>query len=409
MSPPISRKLGDRCRSCGFCELYIACQRETKCSGCGACVAACPHSAKTLEEIIEDRKTVKVKINGESCEVFERITILGALELLGLEIGRLPGEGDISAPCRTGGCWECAVLANGELRPGCITPVEGNMEIETGWRETKLEPLRLVSGFQGHTVGGVGTPYWLKPRLIYRYIETACFAHGCILRCPTCQNWEITYSSTEQPLTPAQAAKLMTGARREFGVNRMAISGGEPTLNRKWLLEYFRELRELNSDDKARLHLDTNAVVLSHDYVDELVDAGMTDVGVDVKGLELATFMRITGIIDEALARKLHANEWEAVEYLLDEYRQEVFIGIGIPYNTKLISLEETGRLGERIAGLEPEVQVCALDYRPEFRCRHIRKPRHEEMVEVKRTLEGAGLRSVICQTERGHLGPEHA
>ena len=48
-------------------------------------------------------------------------------------------------------------------------------------------PLRIISGFGAHTIGGVGTPYWLK-----RYnqpIEVACFTHGCNLRCSQCQNY----------------------------------------------------------------------------------------------------------------------------------------------------------------------------------------------------------------------------
>lgn len=57
--------------------------------------------------------------------------------------------------------------------------------------------------------GGVGTPYWLKPRSIsYGFIEVACFAHGCILRCPTCQNWAIAYSAAEDPLSPVEAARI---------------------------------------------------------------------------------------------------------------------------------------------------------------------------------------------------------
>jgi hypothetical protein len=33
-------------------------------------------------------------------------------------------------------------------------------------------PQRLVSGFEGHPVGGVGTPHWLKPEGYgFRYIE----------------------------------------------------------------------------------------------------------------------------------------------------------------------------------------------------------------------------------------------
>ncbi len=54
-----------------------------------------------------------------------------------------------------------------ELKPSCVTPVEEGMEIITDREEIeKSEPKRIVSSFQGHAVGGVGTPYWLKPRSI---------------------------------------------------------------------------------------------------------------------------------------------------------------------------------------------------------------------------------------------------
>jgi pyruvate formate lyase activating enzyme len=404
----VPRRLKQLCRGCGFCDLKIACPGEANCTSCGACVVACPYSARVLEEIEEGEGTVQIKVNGRTHAVPKRLTVLKALEFLGYRVSRLPDKGDIFAPCRTGGCWACAVIVNGELKPSCITPVRGGMSISTERASIeRLEPLRLVSGFQGHTVGGVGTPHWLKPKGFWgEYVEAACFAHGCILRCPTCQNWEITYSSVEAPMTPMHAAELMTQVRRRYGVDRMAISGGEPTLNRRWLLEYLRELRRLNQDEKARLHVDTNAVLLTPEYIDDLVEAGMTDIGADVKSLEPKTFTRITGIEDKDLARELLRTEWDAIRYLLDNYMSKVFIGIGIPYNPKLISLNEVSRMGERIAGWEPDVQVCVLDYRPEFRRWDIQKPGYREMLEVKWVLEDRGLNCVIVQTERGHVGP---
>ena len=411
------------CVGCDFCKLFIKCgfletltEREKReyCVGCGACVAACPYEARQLIELSEDElrgvREVTVRIDGEKYSVPERITVLRALEVAGYKISKFPEWGDertIFAPCGTGGCFSCAVIIDGKLQPSCITPVRDGMEITAERSEIEKElPLRIVSSFQGHAAGGVGTPYQIKPKSFLRAIEVACFAHGCVLRCPTCQNWTVVYSSVDEPLTPSQAAKLLTYERRRYRVDRLAISGGESTLNRRWLVSFLKELKKLNKDGKARLHVDTNAVILTEDYIDELCEAGMTDIGPDVKGLSLETFMRITGIEDEELAKRLKDTEWRAVKYLLDEYFDKIFVGVGIPYNPALISLEEVYKMGERLASWEPSVQVCVLDYRPEFRRRDIRKPNYEEMLKVKRILEESGLECVICQTEFGFVGP---
>jgi len=411
------------CMGCDFCRLFVKCEfleilterrgREF-CVGCGACVAACPYEARRLVELSADElknvREVTVKIDGEEYSVPERITVLKALEMAGYRISSFPAWGDektIFAPCGTGGCFSCAVIIDGELKQSCITPVQEGMEIVAERSEIERQlPLRIVSSFQGHAAGGVGTPYHLKPKTFLKAIEVACFAHGCILRCPTCQNWTAVYSSVDEPLTPLQAAKLLTYERRRYRVDRLTISGGESTLNRRWLVSFLKALKKLNKDEKARLHVDTNAVILTEDYIDELYEAGMTDVGPDVKGLRLDTFMKITGMKDKEIARKLKETGWRAVKYLLDEYFDKIFVGVGIPYNPAIISLEEIYRMGEKLAGWEPSVQVCVLDYRPEFRRRDIKKPNYEEMLKVKGILEESGLKCVICQTEFGFVGP---
>jgi len=273
---------------------------------------------------------------------------------------------------------------------------------------TKQIPVRIVSGFQGHSVGGVGTPYNVKSKGSKgAFIEVAGFTHGCILRCPTCQNWQITYSSRGEPFSPEKTAKILTHTRRALGVDRIALSGGESTLNRPWLTQLVSELRKLNSDPAVRIHVDTNAVVLTPDYIDELVTLGMTDIGPDIKGLELATFSQITGINEPIFAKKLHETEWCAIKHLLDHYVGQIFIGIGITYNTAFITLEEIQRIGDKIVRWEPSVQICVLDYRAEFRCSDLVRPSYKEMLEVKRVLKDTGLTTVICQTVRGHLGPD--
>ncbi len=232
---------------------------------------------------------------------------------------KYPEKGSLFAPCEIGGCWSCAVEVNGELKPACVTPIKEGLRIRTKLPGDYI-PKRFVCGFNGHLVGGVGTPWWLKSG--HGYIEVACFASGCNFRCPQCQNWEIAFKGKGNALTPKEAAELMTAARKKFRVDRMAISGGESTLNRKWLVDYVKELKRLNPDQRARIHVDTNASILTEDYIDELVEAGMTDVG-------------------------------------------------------------------------------------PEFKRHDLVKPNYDEMVKIHKILRGKGLKTVMCQTEHGHIGPE--
>jgi len=268
-------------------------------------------------------------------------------------------------------------------------------------------PLRRVSGYQPHAVGGVGTPWWMKKKTGYHYVEVACFAHGCNLRCPQCQNYAVTYGNVTPLSTPLEAATVLTAQRKRYNLNRMAISGGEPTLNRPWLAQFFRELHRLNSDVSARLHLDTNATILTPDYVDELIEAGVTDIGPDIKGLKTETFMKTTGIFDKRLAECYLQNQWKITRYILDNYHPEkVFLGLGIPYNPKLITLVEIREIGEKIAGLNPEVQVCLLDYFPAFRRTDMNRPSVIEMKKARETLIEAGLKTVLAQTSIGHIGP---
>ena len=119
------------------------------------------------------------------------------------------------------------------------------------------------------------------------------------------------------------------------------------------------------------------------------------------------TFMRITAIQDRALAEKCLKTAWDAAKYLIERYKDRVFIGIGIPYNERLISLQEIALIGEKLYEIDPEIQVCVLDYRPEFKRLDLIRPTYDEMLRVHKILREKGLKTVICQTERGHIGPE--
>jgi len=349
-------------------------------------------------------KEVSIELDEKRVKVPEGITVKRALEINGYTVTNYPEKGSLFAPCDVGGCWSCAVEVNNELKPACITPATKGLRVSTELPQD-CPPKRIIHGFGGHTVGGVGTPYWLKGR--HGYIEVACFASGCNLRCPQCQNWETTYSGQGKPLTPRKAAELMTASRRKFRLDRMAISGGESTLNRRWLAEYVTELKRLNPDPNARIHVDTNTTILTKDYIDKLVESGMTDIGPDLKGYYPETFMRITGIENKAMAERYLNTAWDAVRYLIERYKDRVFTGVGIPYNKELIPPQEIELIGERLYEIDPEIQVCVLDYRPEFKRLDLVKPNYYEMVKIHKILTNKGLETVMCQTEYGHIGPE--
>jgi len=409
----VCRRSPMECRECGFCTEHFRCpgvgkpaidRYETACVDCEVCHLACPHMAVKRVRDTLPRKEVTIDVDGNPFTVPERVTLKRALESLGLEFGKFPDEAKVFAPCETGGCYACALLVDGEPKPACVTPVRG-MAVNLTLPEDYV-PLRRVSGFQPHAVGGVGTPWWVK-KSGNRYIEAACFAHGCNLRCPQCQNYTVTYDNVTTPSTPSEAAAILTAHRKRYSVDRMAISGGEPTLNRPWLIRFFQELHRLNPDPSARLHLDTNATVLTPEYVDLLVEAGVTDVGPDLKGLRTETFMRITGILDSKIAERYIRNAWAVTKYTLDNYYPEpFFLGVGIPYNRRLITLEEIREMGDRIAAMNPEVQVCLLDYFPAFRRRDMERPSVPEMRKARETLLEAGLKTVLAQTSMGHIGP---
>ena len=390
------------CKDCGICSTIIRCPGNGLCIGCGACFWACPSKAfyKTLEI---PEQTINITINNNKIKVPKGITIKDALTRAGFKFAKIPEKDGIFAPCETGGCYTCAVIVDGQLKPSCHSGFKDGSIINTAIPED-VEPLRIVHGFQPHSVGGVGTPWNLKMKGIY--IEVACFTAGCNFRCRTCQNFTTTYNSKILPITPIQAAVQLTMVRNNYKVDRMAISGGEPTLNRKWLIKFFQDLKSLNDDPKARIHLDTNASLLTKDYIDDLIDAGITDIGPDLKSHDLEIFSRIIGIDDKELVKIYIDRAWNAVKYISDQYYPDiVFMGVGLPYNKYFYpSFEQVHEWGVKLNQIDSEIQVSVLDYRPTFRNHEIIRPSVDKMLKVKSVLEGAGLKNVIVQTSKGHL-----
>jgi len=353
-----------------------------------------------VETPLKSEEYVKICVNNVEYSVPRRLTVARALEILGYKF-HSPGSRKPSLACGTGGCWACAVVINGSLERACITPIRDGMRIELNTEN--YTPLRIVHGPEPHLVGGKATPWWEVDYV--NYVEAAVWVAGCNLRCPQCQNYHVTYDNSTSPMTPEEAAKLVVHVHREYRTRGVAISGGEPAINRKWLIEFFREVsKRVNS--KTRRHLDSNGTVLTRDYIDELVEAGCNNIGVEPKCVRVETYMRITGISDRSIAEKYLETAWRAIEYIYSNHRDKVYLGVGLVYNRDLVSLEEIAEAGDKIASINPSIQVTVLDYFPTFRRKWLKRPALDEMLRVKRILEDRGLKTVIVQTSVGHIGP---
>ncbi|MDI3483940.1 MAG: pyruvate formate lyase activating enzyme [Methanobacteriaceae archaeon] len=387
------------CRECNICKLVLCPSgnvkrafSQGKCFECGACTLACPYKAIKLDKTRKEK--VRVTVDGKPVKVAGLVK--DALKAAGIDMGKSP-KNTIFMPCECGGCWACAVKINGKIALSCITPLSDGMEIETGIKA----PLRVISGFGAHMVGGVGTPYYLKNSI--RPIEVVGFTHGCNLRCPQCQNHRIAFTAKAQLLEPKETANILLGLESIYGTGTITLSGGECTLNKKWLLETIKSIKK---ERRVNIHIDTNGTILNPTYIDQLVENGMTQIGIDLKALKTRTFQHITGIKDKKIAKEYLKNSWNATEYINNNYEEEVYLGVGIPYNKKLITIKEIKRMAAKIRKINPEIQVCVLDYRPEFRRQNIKRPSFDEMIQIKKLLNNEGLRTVIVQTTHGHIGP---
>lgn len=386
----IAEKNADLCLECDYCEKFTPCMGFGPCSGCGVCYLLCPYDAVKLKQK-ENFREIGIKVDGEKFYVPENITVKKALEFLGFKFQSLRGI-DEEFLCCTGGCWNCIVMINEELKRGCITRVEENMEIRLTFNYEPLRSIQKISKVEE-------TPLTITPKgIAYSQPEVVCIVCGCNFRCPQCFNWLAVYNSRGVPLTAKETAKALTSQAVFWGAKQIAITGGEPTLNKKWLLNLVREIKSLS--ETIKVHVDTNGSLLTSEYLDELTYSGMDAITIDIKAARLETFMKITGLVNKGLAERFFNRAWKAVKHTLDVGRVDVVVGL--PYNEELISFEEFQEVGCKLRMLSEDIKVTIIPYMPAFRRRNMAKPSIEKLKKAYSILKDEGLKNVVCQVGVG-------
>lgn len=208
----------------------------------------------------------------------------------------------------------------------------------------------------------------------------------------------MTFSSTGYALNPAEAVSQLKLNPEED--SWIGISGGEPTLNRKWLTETVRELRRAAPD--SRIQLDTNASLLTGGYIDELVEAGITDVSPDLKAYRLDTFMKVCAVQSTKRARMYLENSWRAVRYLHTAHGLHVFMAVSIPCHPRIHTLTELKEMATALVEINPEIPVTLIELQPAFRRRDWPRLRPQTMQEAMNILQTAGLKRIIVQGGQG-------
>jgi pyruvate formate lyase activating enzyme len=372
------------CVRCHFCEQYLACAApQNGCIGCGACLIACPQAARQLKARAKPQAAIHFNLDGKSCTVEGSVSVLNALdELKNSAKGLTDDKEHDQALCGTGGCWHCGVLIDGVLTRSCMTPLREGMQIVTDPEILQhAESKRIVT--------------LMRPAPHY---HPSIFTHGCNYRCGLCHNWDMTFSSTGNALNPTDTvSQLKLNPEEDYWIG---ISGGEPTLNRKWLIETVRELRRAAPD--SRIQLDTNASLLNEGYIDELVEAGITDVSPDLKAYRLDTFIKVCAVQSAARARVCLENSWKAVRYLHAVHGQHVFMAVSIPCHPRIHTLTELKEMATTLVEINPEIPVTLIELQPAFRQRDWPRLRPQTMQEALNIMQTAGLQRVIIQGGQG-------
>jgi pyruvate formate lyase activating enzyme len=192
----------------------------------------------------------------------------------------------------------------------------------------------------------------LKPRA---WITLA----DCNFRCKGC--FSIARDPIGEPMPVERLVNLVKNAAREYygdtQLEEVVITGGEPTLDRPYLVDLISRLKE----SVAWIVLDTHGYFLDAEYLQELIGAGLREVMFDLKAWDEQLHKWYTGYSN----RQILANIRTAYG--------KVKIVVSVVYIPGIVDDREIERIAQFLAGIEQEEPI---DFRiNRFRAELSREP----------------------------------
>jgi pyruvate formate lyase activating enzyme len=218
---------------------------------------------------------------------------------------------------------------------------------------------------------------------------------GCNFTCKGC--FSIARDPVGEPMTVEQLVNLINKAARDhYGdtpLEEVVITGGEPTLNRQYLVDLVAHLKE----SVGWIVLDTNGYFLDDAYLQELIEAGLTEVMFDLKAWDEKLHVWYTGYSNRRTVANIR-NAYGKVKLVVNT----VFV-------PGLVDGREIEKIARFLAELEAknkeEIEYRINRFRAELSHEKIARNPYPEEIERAYSIIASYLRSPVigksCVRER--------
>ena len=164
------------------------------------------------------------------------------------------------------------------------------------------------------------------------------------------------------------------------------ITGGEPTLNRNYLIDLVSKLNF--SDD---IIIETNGYFLNEEYVNELIKAGLSEIMLDLKAYDEGLHKWYTGFSNHPILENV------------GKIHEKINLIIKTVYIPGIIDEAEIENIARFISNLDPEIEYRINDFKASKGIS--RNPSHWEIENAYSTVKKHHLKNVTisrsCRRER--------